>query len=88
MGKMKELLFEMQEERADKWIAEHYPDAEEGTPEWEMAAQNYNWMMDDLAEQAEWQWFQDSLNDLDDRYIHAVRELDELKELVTSSNSG
>lgn len=53
-----------------------------------MAAQNYNWMMDDLAEQAEWQWFQDSLNDLDDRYIHAVRELDELKELVTSSNSG
>lgn len=88
MGKMKELLFEIQEERADEWIAEHYPDAEEGSPEWKMATQNYSWMMDDLAEQAEWQWFQDSLNDLDDRYIHAVRELDELKELVTSSDSG
>lgn len=40
---MKELLCEIQEERADEWIAEHYPDAEEGTPEWEMAAQNYSW---------------------------------------------
>ncbi|MFP1592929.1 hypothetical protein ACLB1M_35035 [Escherichia coli] len=25
---MKELLFEMQEERRDEWIAENYPDAE------------------------------------------------------------
>lgn len=88
MGSMKELLFEMQEERANEWIAENYPDAEEGTPEWEMAAQNYSWMMDDLADQAKLKWFQDSLNDLDDRYTHAVRELDELKELVTSASSG
>lgn len=88
MGSMKELLHERQEEDALEWLNENFPDAEEGTPEWEMATQNYSWMMDDLAEQAEWQWFQDSLNDLDDRYIHAVRELDELKELVTSSNSG
>lgn len=29
MGSMKELLFEMQEERRDEWIAENYPDAEE-----------------------------------------------------------
>lgn len=84
MGKMKELLHELQEERALEWIEENYPDAVEGTPEWETAAQNYSWMLDDLAEQAEWQWFQDSLNDLDARYTHAVRELDELKELVTS----
>lgn len=85
MGSMKELLHERQEEDALEWINENFPDAEEGTPEWEMAAQNYSWMMDDLAEQAEWQWFQDSLNDLEDRYIHAVHELEELKELVTSA---
>lgn len=88
MGSMKELLFEMQEERASKWIEENFPDAEEGTPEWEIAAQNHGWMLDDQAEQAEWQWFQDSLNDLDDRYTHAVRELDELKELVNSAQAG
>lgn len=88
MGSMKELMFEMQQEKADEWIEENYPDAEEGTPEWEIAAQNYGWMLDDLAEQAEWQWFQDSLNDLDDRYIHAVHELDELKELVNSAQAG
>ncbi|NWC63971.1 hypothetical protein [Cedecea sp. P7760] len=87
MGSMKELLYERQEADALKWINEHFPDAEEGTPEWEMAAQNYSWMMDDLAEQAEWQWFQDSLNDLDDRYIHAARELDELKELSNSAQA-
>ncbi|ENZ5952291.1 hypothetical protein ACGXZQ_004181 [Escherichia albertii] len=42
MGKMQELLFEMQEERADKWIEGNYPDAEEGTPEWDAAAQEYS----------------------------------------------
>lgn len=88
MGSMKELLFEMQEERANKWIAENYPDAKEGTPEWEMAAQNHSWMMDDLAEQAEFKWFQDSLYDLDDRYTHAVHELNELKELIASAPPG
>lgn len=88
MGSMKELLFEMEEERANEWIAEHYPDVEEETVEWEMAEQDYSLMLDDLAEQAEWQWFQDSLYDLDDRYIHAVRELDELKELVNSAQAG
>ncbi|EPM0144944.1 hypothetical protein [Citrobacter freundii] len=88
MGRMKELLHELQEERALEWIEENYPDAVEGTPEWEIAAQNYSWMLDDLAEQAEWQWFQDSLNDLDDRYTHAAGELDELKELITSAQGG
>lgn len=88
MGSVKEQLSEMQEERAEQWIGENYPDAEEGTSEWEIAAQDYSWMLDSLAEQAEWQWFQDSLNDLDDRYIHAVRELDELKALIASAQPG
>ena len=47
MGRMKELLHELQEERALEWIEENYPDAVEGTPEWEIAAQNYSRMLDD-----------------------------------------
>lgn len=88
MGSMKELLFEIQEERRDEWIADNFPDVEEDTPEWSMASDNYQWMLEDLAEQAELKWFQDSLNDLDDRYKHAVRELDELQELITSAQAG
>lgn len=88
MGSMKELLHERQEEDALEWINENFPDAEEGTPEWETATQNYSWMMDDFAELAEWQWFQDSLNDLDDRYTYAVRELDALKALINSEQAG
>lgn len=30
---MDDLLFENQQEKADEWIKENYPDAEEGTPE-------------------------------------------------------
>ncbi len=46
MGSMKELLFEMQEERANKWITLNYPEAEEGTPEWDTAVQEYSWFKD------------------------------------------
>lgn len=82
MGRMKELLFDMQEERTNEWIAENYPEAEEGTEEFDVAAQAYSLMLDDLAEQAERRWFLESLNDLDDRYRHAVSELNELSSLV------
>lgn len=58
MGSMKELLFEMQEERRDEWIAENYPDAEEGTPEWDAAAQEYSWFQDWMEEAAEQQYFE------------------------------
>lgn len=84
MGRMKELLHEIQEERAQEWIEENYPEAEEGTEEFDAAAQAYSLMLDDLAEQAERQWFLESLNDLDDRYRHAVSELNELSSLVSS----
>ena len=88
MGSTKEWLYEVQEERARAWIEDNFPNAEEGTEEFDAAAQEHDWMLDSLAEEAERKWFQDSLNDLDDRYIHAVRELDELKELVTSAHAG
>ncbi|EOA4589085.1 hypothetical protein ACP3NC_004998 [Escherichia coli] len=58
---MKELLFEIQEERTDEWIAENYTDAEEGTPEWDAAAQEYSWFQDWMEEAAEQQYFEASL---------------------------
>ena len=67
MGKMKELLFEIQEERTDEWIAENYPDAEEGTPEWDAAAQEYSWFQDWMEEAAEQQYFEASLASIPDR---------------------
>ncbi|WP_405077824.1 hypothetical protein [Pectobacterium versatile] len=87
MGSVKELLFEVQEAQRNEWMAEHYPEAEEGTEEFDAIALEYGWMLDALAEEAERLWFQDSLNDLDDRYRHAVRELNELNALVTSAQS-
>ncbi|MBC6504415.1 hypothetical protein GW742_23575 [Citrobacter freundii] len=82
MGKMKELLFEMQEERADKWIAENYPDAEEGTPEWNAAAQEYSWFRDWMEEAAEQQYFEASLASIPDRLQDANDELFELENLM------
>ncbi len=54
MGSMKELLFDMQGEHRDEWISINYPEAEEETPEWDAAAQDYSWFqeaMEDAAEQ-------------------------------------
>ncbi|HIE9287925.1 TPA: hypothetical protein ACXP8P_000305 [Klebsiella variicola subsp. variicola] len=42
MGSIKELLFDIQEEWRDEWISINYPEAEEGTPEWDAAAQEYS----------------------------------------------
>ncbi|AZK61360.1 hypothetical protein ACIPR7_18140 [Pectobacterium parvum] len=87
MGSVKELLFEAQEAQRDEWIAEHYPEAEEGTEAFDAAGLAHDWMLDALVEDAERQWFQDSLNDLDDRYRHAVGELNELNALMISAQS-
>ena len=82
MGSMKELLFEMQEERRDEWIAENYPDTEEGTPEWDAAAQEYSWFQDWMEEAAEQQYFEASLASIPDRLQDAKAELDELESLM------
>lgn len=82
MGSMKELLFEMQEERRDEWIAENYPDAEEGTPEWDAAAQEYSWFQGWMEEAAEQQYFEASLASIPDRLQDAKAELDELESLM------
>ncbi|MBY6260061.1 hypothetical protein K3G69_26665 [Phytobacter diazotrophicus] len=88
MSKIKELFCDMQEERCIAWIMGNYPDAEEGTEEWDAAAQEYRWMLEAQEEAAYLWFFQESLNDLESRYRHAVRELDELHELIGSSFGG
>lgn len=85
MGSMKELLFEMQEERANEWIAENYPDAEEGTPEWDAAAQEYSWFQDWMKEAAEQQYFEASLASIPARLRDARAELVALSELIRTS---
>jgi hypothetical protein len=82
MGSMKELLFDMQEERADEWIAENYPEAEEGTPEWDAAAQEYSWFQDWMEEAAEQQYFEASLASIPDRLKDAKDELRTLEHLM------
>lgn len=88
MGSMKELLFEMQEEQRDEWIAENYPDAEEGTPEWDAAAQEYSWFQDWMDEAAEQQCFEASLTSIPDRLQDAKAELDELESLMQFNQPG
>ncbi|HDW8678015.1 TPA: hypothetical protein RNA60_004394 [Escherichia coli] len=88
MGKMKELLFEIQEERTDEWIAENYTDAEEGTPEWDVAAQEYSWFQDWMEEAAEQQYFEASLASIPDRLQDAKDELFELENLMQFNQPG
>ncbi|SFF38524.1 hypothetical protein SAMN03159428_04948 [Kosakonia radicincitans] len=88
MSSIKEYLMEVEDLRRERWIEEIYGDLDPESDEWQDAAGQYSDWLDDVAEQAERRWFQDSLNDLDSRYIHAVRELDELHELRESVGGG
>lgn len=82
MGSMKELLFDMQEERRDEWISNNHPEAEEGTPEWDAAAQEYSLFQDWIEEAAQQQYFEASLASIPDRLQDANDELCELDELM------
>lgn len=82
MGSMKELLFDMQEEHRDEWISINYPEAEEGTPEWDAAAQDYSWFQEAMEDAAEQQYFVASLASIPDRLQDAKDELLELENLM------
>lgn len=88
MSAIKEYLMEVQDLRRERWIEEIYGDLDPESDEWLEAAGQYSDWLDDVAERAELRWFQDSLNDLDSRYIHAVGDLDELHELRESVSGG
>ena len=82
MGSTKEWLCEVQEERAHEWVITNYPEAEEGTPEWDHALQEYGWFQDWMEEAAEQQDFEASLERIPDRLREALDELRELEGLI------
>lgn len=82
MGSTKEWLYEVQEERAHEWVITNYPEAEEGTPEWDHALRQYGWFQDWMEEAAEQKDFEASLERIPDRLQEAMDELRELEGLL------
>lgn len=71
-----------------EWILATYPGIQEETEEWEQAEHEYcDWCEFKLAilDQI---WFEDSLNDIGDRYAHAIAELDNLRPLQADEQPG
>lgn len=83
MSSTKDHLFDMQEERRNEWITSNFPEAEEDTPEWDVAAQEYRWFKDWMEEAGEQQYyFEASLASIPDRLNEAKDELCELERLL------
>ncbi|MGQ6146121.1 hypothetical protein ACUNHO_24385 [Serratia sp. IR-2025] len=80
MREMELRLSEYSPER--EWIAITYPGLEEGSEAWDRAAQEYyDWCELDI-EVTTLLLFEASLENVGDRYDHALRELDELQALL------
>nr|WP_240355048.1 hypothetical protein [Pectobacterium brasiliense] len=73
---------EIEEKNRDSWIADHYPDAEVDSDEWESAAENYHWFQDWMEAAAEQQYFEASLACIPDRLEEAKGELHALEQLL------
>lgn len=86
MGSMKEYMHDLEAERFDEWLEEHYPDVVPDSEEWEQAANLYYWEQEALADQAqrghEHEQFVASLNNIQQRYQHAVQEIKKLWALL------
>ncbi|WP_187488599.1 hypothetical protein [Duffyella gerundensis] len=89
MGSMKEHMMDLEMARFETWAAEHYPDVQPDTEEWEQIGLYYYWEQEALAEQAEREHEQDifaaSLDNVQERYRHAKQELRKLHALLDSS---
>ena len=85
MGSIKEYMMELQEERFETWAAEHHPDVEPGTPEWDTIGQYYSDWQDFLYEQAQADYEQEvfaaSLNSVRERCKHGFSELYSIQKL-------
>lgn len=77
-----------QESPMVEWILATYPGIEEGTEEWEQAEQEYCDWCDFRSAILDQIWFEDSLNDIGDRYAHALAELDNLQPLQAGEHPG
>lgn len=92
MGRMSELMIEMQNEQADEWIRERLEDenADEESEEYQELASEYSNLQDYLAEEAEFkaelQWLKENGSSV--IHKHFIEELEELKKIeeTTSAN--
>lgn len=82
MSSTKDYVMEMEEKSRDAWIADHYPDAQVESDEWESAAQHYRWFQDWVEEAAEQHYFEASLACIPDRLAEAKGELYALEQLL------
>lgn len=86
MGSIKDLMLDLEAERFDEWLEENYPDVVPDSEEWEQATNLYYWEQEALADQALWdhkhELFVASLNNVHQRYLHAVQELEKLSDLL------
>ncbi|MEQ9883167.1 hypothetical protein ABRP83_13425 [Pectobacterium brasiliense] len=82
MSSTKDYILEVEEKNRDSWIADHYPNAEVESDEWESAAQNYRWFQDWMEAAAEQQYFEASLACIPDRLAEAKGELYALEQLL------
>ncbi|MEN4673618.1 hypothetical protein ABEH32_22165 [Pantoea agglomerans] len=89
MGSTKDYMMQVQEERFESWAAEHHPEVQPDTEEWEAITRIYADWQDFLAEQAEEDYllkrWSASLNSVEDRCQHAFSELNMLRGLDLSS---
>ncbi|EKN3387392.1 hypothetical protein OU757_004232 [Yersinia enterocolitica] len=86
MGSLKDQLMDIEAERFDEWLEDNYPDVVPNSEEWELAANLYYWEQEALADQAQWDHehglFVASLNNIQQRYQHAVQEIKQLWALL------
>ncbi|ATZ93061.1 HEPN domain-containing protein [Dickeya fangzhongdai] len=86
MSTTKDDMMTLEEARLAAWMAEQYPDLEPDSAEWEQAAQLHFWEQDARAAQAQWDHEHDlfvvSLDDVQQRYRHAMQELRKLYALL------
>jgi len=89
MGKMSELMIEMQDERADEWIRERLEDknADEESEEYQELATEYSNLQDYLSDQAEFEAELDWLQENGSSIIHKnfLEELEQLKKIEESA---
>ncbi len=85
MGSTKEFMMQLREDQFERWAAEHHPEVQPETEEWEAIAQIYADWQDFLADQAYEDYEQEkwsaSLNSVEDRCKHAFSELNMLNGL-------
>ena len=91
MSSIKDHLFDIQQEQADKWIRERLSDADAGeeSEEYQSLAQDYSNYQEYLAEQAEFEAELEWLKNAGSSFQHQsfLKQLEQLDQFVRSANS-